>query len=212
MSPSLDEFDADSLCRQPAERASPSHSGFGYGLRRVTGTDEKASEWRARKWHDASRHQLKNSAAYSSKNGVDLRGPRALIDAYGMDEREKKFNLGHPSIEHLDVNGVDEKASIKTWKNTVEEEFDWEDMSPTLGDRSRYNELHSSYVPFNGNLTERHRFATHHAAPFPTHSKSSWSKIQFSSATDSSVIKDVPHSVWFIYFVFLHPNILLALP
>ncbi|CAA3017046.1 polyadenylation and cleavage factor homolog 4 isoform X2 [Olea europaea subsp. europaea] len=194
LSPSLDEFDADSLCRQPAERASPSHSGFGYGLRRVTGTDEKASEWRARKWHDASRHQLNNSAAYSSKNGVDLRGPRALIDAYGMDEREKKFNLGHPSIEHLDVNGVDEKASIKTWKNTVEEEFDWEDMSPTLGDRSRYNELHSSYVPFNGNLTERHRFATHHAAPFPTHSKSSWSKIQFSSATDSSVIKDVPHS------------------
>ncbi|CAI9756585.1 unnamed protein product [Fraxinus pennsylvanica] len=191
LSPSFDEFDADSLRRLPAERASPSHSGFGYGLRRVMGTDEKASEWRARNWRDASSHRLKNSAVYSSENGVDLRGPRALIDAYGIDEREKKFNFGHPN---LDVNGVDEKASIKTWKNTEEEEFDWEDMSPTLGDRSRYNELHSSYVPLNGNLMERHCFTTHHSAPFATHSRSSWSKIQFSSAADSSVIKDVPHS------------------
>ncbi|KAL2475572.1 polyadenylation and cleavage factor4 [Abeliophyllum distichum] len=194
LSPSLDEFDADILRRQPAERASHSHSGFGYGLRRVMGRDEKASEWRARNWHDASSHQLINSAVYSSNNGVDLRGPRALIDAYGIDEREKEFNLGHPKVEYLDVNGVDQKASIKTWQNTEEDEFDWEDMSPTLGDQSRHNELHSSYVPLNGNLTARYSFATHHAAPFASHSRSSWSKTQFSSATDSSVVKDVPHS------------------
>ncbi|KAL2495348.1 polyadenylation and cleavage factor-like protein 4 [Forsythia ovata] len=194
LSPSLDEFDVDSLCRQPAERASPSHSGFGYGLRRVMGRDEETSEWRARNWHDASSHQFIKSAAYNSNSGVDLRGPRALIDAYGIDEREKEFSLGHPKVEYLDVNGVDQKASIKTWQNTEEEEFDWEDMSPTLGDQSRHNELHSSYVPLDGNLTARHSFATHHAAPFATHSRSSWSKTQFSSATDSSVVKDIPHS------------------
>jgi len=41
-------------------------------------------------------------------------------------------------VERPDKNGMG-KVMTTSWQNTEEEEFDWEDMSPTLVDHSRSN-------------------------------------------------------------------------
>ncbi|KAL2483968.1 Polyadenylation and cleavage factor-like protein 4 [Forsythia ovata] len=165
--PSLDEFGVDSYPRA-AERASPSNSRFEYGLNRVMGRDEETNKLQARNWHGEPDQRLKNSAVLN--NGVDLQGPRALIDAYGIDHREKKMNHKHPKVKQFCVNGFDQKTASRTWQNTEEEEFDWEDMSPTLAHQNM------------------DRFATQRAAPLVTDYRSN----QFSSTTDSSIVEGVP--------------------
>ncbi|KAJ9566182.1 hypothetical protein OSB04_002148 [Centaurea solstitialis] len=62
-------------------------------------------------------------------NGFNVQRPRALIDAYGADERNNKtINPKLKNAKNLTTNG-------QKWQNTEEEEFKWEDMSPTLADR-----------------------------------------------------------------------------
>jgi pre-mRNA cleavage complex 2 protein Pcf11 len=62
------------------------------------------------------------STSHICRNGYGAHNPnpRELIDAYGGDSRK---------IQRLE-NG-------REWKRSEEEEFVWEDMSPTLSDRIR---------------------------------------------------------------------------
>ena len=46
------------------------------------------------------------------------------------------------------MNGIDKVLST-SWQNTEEEEFDWENMSPTLIDHSRNNSLLPSTFGFS---------------------------------------------------------------
>lgn len=153
----------DSSTKRVAVRASPSRPGIDYGLSKVIGREEETSEWRKRNWQGNPKQHLKASDAYKYSSGLDLRGPRALISAYGMDEREKHLNRKNHTAEELDSNGAEQKVAIRTWQNTEEEEFDWEDMTPTLADRKHSNDIYPSLPP-PGNLTARHSFTTNHAA------------------------------------------------
>ncbi|KAL0366277.1 UNVERIFIED_CONTAM: Polyadenylation and cleavage factor4 [Sesamum radiatum] len=188
LSPSLEEFSMDSSPTRVAIGASPSGQGIDYGLSRVMGREEETSEWRTRNWQGTSNQHLKASAAHKYSNGVDLRGPRALISAYGIDEREKHLKPRN----QLDANGADHKVAMRTWQNTEEEEFDWEDMTPALADRRQSNEIYSSLPP-PGNVVPRNSFSTNHAASLVTDYRGNLSKAQFSSVTNFSVIENVSH-------------------
>ncbi|XP_031123543.1 polyadenylation and cleavage factor homolog 4-like isoform X3 [Ipomoea triloba] len=144
LSPPVDDFAVESS--QISERPSPSHSRIDYGLNGVMAGDDETIDWHRNLLHDDSSQRLENSVAYSVKKGVDLQGPRALIDAYGIDEREKAL-YHHHKLGQPDANGIGKRVGVKTWQNTEEEEFNWEDMSPTLGDPSRRNDFSSSMPP-----------------------------------------------------------------
>ncbi|XP_054786557.1 polyadenylation and cleavage factor homolog 4-like isoform X2 [Prosopis cineraria] len=73
-----------------------------------------------------------------STNGHQRQNPRALIDAYGSDKRTE-ISSNKPLVEPLDINGIDNKVVSTSWQNTEEEEFNWEDMSPTLVEHKRSN-------------------------------------------------------------------------
>lgn len=161
--PSIEEFGMDSSTKRVVVRQSPSRPGIDYGPSKVMGRDEETSEWRKRNWQGNPKQQLKASAAYKYSGGIDLRGPRALISAYGMDEREKHLNHKHHKAEELDSNGADQKIAVRTWQNTEEEEFDWEDMTPSLADRKQSNDSYPSLRPL-GNLTGRQSIITNHTA------------------------------------------------
>lgn len=135
LSPSLDEFNMETSSKRVAL--------------------EETSEWRKRDWQGNPKPQLKaSSSAYKYESGLDLRGPRALISAYGIDEREK--HLKHHKTEEFDTNG-EHKVSVRTWQNTEEEEFDWDDMTPNLAGprQTQSNDIYPS-------LTARHNFTTNH--------------------------------------------------
>lgn len=161
--PSLEEFGMDSSTKRVV-RQSPSHPGTDYGPSKVMIREEETNEWRKRNLQGDPKSQLKTAAAaYKYSSGIDLRGPRALISAYGMDEREKHFNNKHHKAEELDSNGSEQKIGIRTWQNTEEEEFDWEDMTPSLADRKQSTDTYSSLPPM-GNLTGRQSVLANHAA------------------------------------------------
>ena len=79
-------------------------------------------------------------------DGQQRQSPRALIDAYGTD---KSHEIKPLLVERLDRNGIKNKVLSTSWQNTEEEEFDWEDMSPTLVDHSRNNGFLRSTIRFS---------------------------------------------------------------
>ncbi|XP_042010190.1 polyadenylation and cleavage factor homolog 4-like [Salvia splendens] len=168
--PSLEEFGMDSSTKRLAVRQSPSRPGTDYGPSKVMNREEEPSEWRKRTLQGNLKPQHKAAAAtaasvYKYGGGIDLRGPRALISAYGMDEREK--NNKHHKADELDSNGAEQKIGIRTWQNTEEEEFDWEGMTPSLADRKHSSDTYSSLPPLC-NLTGRQSIVANHASRLST--------------------------------------------
>ncbi|XP_010275999.1 PREDICTED: polyadenylation and cleavage factor homolog 4 isoform X2 [Nelumbo nucifera] len=146
--PTNDGFAINNSPRRVVEGASPSHSGSEYGPGKATDGDGEKSEW----WFKCQ--QMETSGTYNPSNGCDQQRPRALIDAYGNYRGKNTLNGKPLKVERLDINGINSKEVSKRWQNTEEEEYVWEDMSPTLTDRSRGNDL----MPFNpplGSLSRR---------------------------------------------------------
>ncbi|KAL6990805.1 hypothetical protein U1Q18_008927 [Sarracenia purpurea var. burkii] len=183
-SPPVDAFAVDNSPRRFVERASPSHIGFESGLRRMTGREE-LSDWPRNQWsYDGSYRRPETSSVYN--NGRELQRPRALIDAYGSDRRTQTPNYKPLKV---DVNGIDNKVGTKAWQDTDEKEFDWEDMSPTLADHSRSNDMFSSSVPPLESFRSRPGYGTRDTAPLDSDfRRGNWSSLsQISVAKDSSV-------------------------
>ncbi|XP_059287686.1 polyadenylation and cleavage factor homolog 4 isoform X2 [Lycium ferocissimum] len=186
LSPTLDEFAVDDSAIGLREGASPSHPALDYGLNRVRGRDDDRSEWQ-RILADDAHQQPDIPAKYSVNKAIDLQGPRALIDAYGIDEREKVANQRQQKIGNATINGLGDRLAVKTWQNTEEEEFNWEDMSPTLADQSPFNDLSTS-VRHPQSIRMRPGIDSQHTMPLVTDPRRSWSNQgQYSLVHDSSM-------------------------
>lgn len=186
LSPTLDEFAVDNSAIGLREGASPSHPALDYGRNRVRGRDDERSE-RQRIMPDDANQQPDIPVKYSVNKGIDLQGHRALIDAYGIDEREKIANQRQQKIGNATINGLGGRLAVKTWQNTEEEEFNWEDMSPTLADQSPFNDLSTSIRHPQG-IRMRPGVDPQHPVPLVTDPRRSWSnRGQYSLVHDSSL-------------------------
>lgn len=126
MSSDFDDFSVKNPPRK-LEMSSPSRSGFQYGHRRMGARQKYYSE-------DA-RNRLETSTASNLINEREHENLRALIDAYGNDDRDAS-SKSKPLAVGLVGNS---KVATISWQDTEEQEFDWEDMSPTLADEGRRN-------------------------------------------------------------------------
>ncbi|XP_031486997.1 polyadenylation and cleavage factor homolog 4-like [Nymphaea colorata] len=139
------------LTRSPrkiiVEKASPSRSLLG------SRTIEVRSD--QREWHDmhlsyGANQMTVSSAAMSSggqSNGYSQHRrplPGVLTDAYGNYRGKGTLHGKVSKIEQIDVTGINNGPATRSWQNSEEEEYIWEDMSPTLSDRSKKNDLASS--------------------------------------------------------------------
>ncbi|KAB2078395.1 hypothetical protein ES319_A06G159100v1 [Gossypium barbadense] len=156
LSSEVDDLPSDDSPRRFAEVASPSRPPvFDFGRGRGTIRDEETREWPRKHFYGDYRNCTESSLnAYKLSNGNERQTLRALIDAYGNDRGQGMSNSKPVQVERLDVNGMGNKVTPRSWQNTEEEEFDWEDMSPTLADR-RSNEFSVSSVSTFGSIGAR---------------------------------------------------------
>ncbi|XP_074571733.1 polyadenylation and cleavage factor homolog 4 [Curcuma longa] len=121
----------DDASKMIGGRASSSRSG-GYASGRVSDMSS---------WMDRNRPSSEEPRLYNLSNGYVKQNPRDLIDAYGNPRGRVSALEKYPKVRHLDMNDIASEAAARKWKNTDEEEYVWEDMSPTLSDRRRRSSL-----------------------------------------------------------------------
>ncbi|KAG6472253.1 hypothetical protein ZIOFF_069713 [Zingiber officinale] len=162
-------------------RASSSRSG-GYASGRVSD---------ASGWMDRKRLSSEDPRLYNLSNGYVKQNPRDLIDAYGNPRGRVSALEKYSKVWHLDMNDIASEAATRKWKNTDEEEYVWEDMSPTLSDRSRRNSL-PAFEPNAGNFSIRKGFSKPNPALLESDfSRRSWpGHAQLSHADDPSYNDD----------------------
>ncbi|WCJ20262.1 hypothetical protein M5689_002509 [Euphorbia peplus] len=187
----VDEFAAGNSPQRFVDGASPSHPVFEYGSVRSVGRDDEINEWRRKPYPDDSHKRFEAPIAYSHSNGHGRQGPRALIDAYGEDERNKIPSNKSLLVDRLDSDGLGNKVAPMSWQNTEEEEFDWEDMSPTLADRSGGNNFLTARVPPFRGPRDRPGFVTRDVSRLEADGRTSQSdQAQLSLMEDSSNIME----------------------
>ncbi|KAJ6769637.1 POLYADENYLATION AND CLEAVAGE FACTOR-like protein 4 [Salix purpurea] len=81
--------------------------------------------------------------------------PRRFVE--GLSPSHPPSDYGHGRVA-LAVIGMHNKVAPRLWQNSEEEEFDWEDMSPTLLDRGRNNDFLPLSVPPFGSVVPRPGF------------------------------------------------------
>ncbi|KAJ0787806.1 putative transcription factor C2H2 family [Helianthus annuus] len=175
-SPALEEYSMADSPKRVVEGASPSRHGYDYRTGSVTAGDEDLRDWRR---------------SHVVSNGYDVQRPRDLINAYGTDERNKTTTQKSQHGKNLTINGLGlgSKAGGMTWQNAEEEEFEWENMSPTLADRGRGTDLFSS-VPLPGSSKMGQPLQVNRSMPTkPDFGRGDWSNHELiSSANHNSAV------------------------
>ncbi|XP_010267732.1 PREDICTED: polyadenylation and cleavage factor homolog 4-like isoform X2 [Nelumbo nucifera] len=178
LSPSNDGFSVDNSPRKVVDRVSPSHSGSIYGPRRMTDNDgERSYQW-LKHWPSKKDQKVETSSMYNIFSN---------IDACGNFLGKNVLNEKHSIIKQLDVNGIKSKEAATRWQNTEEEEYIWEDMSPTLADRNRGNDIRPQNSPFSS-ISRRNGLGRPSAAILePDFKKGNWpDQVHFSVPDDSA--------------------------
>ncbi|XP_061354439.1 polyadenylation and cleavage factor homolog 4-like [Gastrolobium bilobum] len=179
----MDEYAADNSVGRTVESESP-HPAVDYGVAKALGREEELIEWHQKQFSGDGRNRFQTSMTYSLSNGQQRQSPRALIDAYGSDKSQETSSSKPLLVELLDRNGID-KVSTTSWQNTEEEEFDWEDMSPTLVDHNRNNGFLKPTIGFSA---ERPVIVAANATSSDQDTRKGWSSgSQFPPVDDSSV-------------------------
>ncbi|PIA31969.1 hypothetical protein AQUCO_04700084v1 [Aquilegia coerulea] len=141
LSPSNYEFTrADSL-----ERVSPLRPSFAYKHNKLNANDEKSDDYSI-EYHPDN---------YNLNNGFRRQDPRELIDAYGNDQRNTTANENPLKLERISVNGVLSKGDTRRWQNSEEDEYSWEEMSPTLANHGSNDVILSNHSLENSNKRMR---------------------------------------------------------
>ncbi|KAE9618621.1 hypothetical protein Lal_00047908 [Lupinus albus] len=186
LSSSIDEYAVDNFATRITERESP-RPAVDYGIVEASGRDEELSDWHRKQYSGDGRNRFQTSLAYRLSNGHQRQSPRALIDAYGCDKSQETSRNKPLLVERLDRNGKDNMLST-SWQNTEEEEFDWEDMSPTLVDHSRNSGVFPSTIDFP---RERPGILAANATSLEQDIRKGWSSgSQIPPVDDSSVIAE----------------------
>uniref|UniRef100_A0ACD5ZUL6 Uncharacterized protein n=1 Tax=Avena sativa TaxID=4498 RepID=A0ACD5ZUL6_AVESA len=129
-SPPLDVLPRNASPKRPLERPLPPHSVLGHDLRRLP----DRNGWFERQWafedgpHRPSMSMLDEEYRKQSA--------RELIDAYGNsqgNDADERF----PKMQRLESNGMSSRSNAQNWLTSDEEEYSWEDMSPTLSIHNR---------------------------------------------------------------------------
>ncbi|CAN0852412.1 Polyadenylation and cleavage factor homolog 4 [Linum grandiflorum] len=136
LSSDADEFWPMNSPRRLAHGVSAAHPGIDYGLGKNGDRDEDADEWTRKRYLD-DRHRFESSSMHRMSNGHEHLDPRALIDAYGDDRAKRNVNINHGQRDRLNVNGMGNNLAPRSWQNTEEDEFDWEDINPSLSNHNR---------------------------------------------------------------------------
>jgi pre-mRNA cleavage complex 2 protein Pcf11 len=127
-SPPLDVFPMNVSPKRALERLPPAHSVLGPDPRKLPDRNGML------------RWALDDGAQQPTISMLDeeyrKQSARELIDAYGNCQgRDVDERL--PKVQRLDPNGMASRSSARNWLTSEEEEYSWEDMSPTLTDRVR---------------------------------------------------------------------------
>lgn len=129
--PHVSKYDEFQIRQAPRtfERASPSHTApeFSHGRSFVTRSH----------YPEEGYHRLESSSASNAINGREHQNLRALIDAYGNDDRDMSLRNRKFPVDSLDIKN---NVGTISWQETEEQEYDWEDMNPSLVDNGRIKE------------------------------------------------------------------------
>ncbi|KAL5221797.1 hypothetical protein ABZP36_026510 [Zizania latifolia] len=134
-SPPLDVLPRNASPKRALERPPLSNSVLGHDPRRLP----DRNGWFERKW--AFEDGVQRPSMNILEEEYRKQSARELIDAYG-NSQGKDIDERLPKMQRLDSNGMSSKSSAQKWLTSEEEEYTWENMSPTLTDRNRTS-MHS---------------------------------------------------------------------
>lgn len=128
-SPPLDVLPRNASPKRPLERPPLPHPVLGHDPRRLP----DRNGWFERQW------AFDDGPQRSSMSMLDeyrKQSARELIDAYG-NSQGNDADERLPKMQRLESNGMSSRSNAQNWLTSEEEEYSWEDMSPTLSIRNR---------------------------------------------------------------------------
>ncbi|CAN1326848.1 Polyadenylation and cleavage factor homolog 4 [Linum perenne] len=228
LSSELNDFRSSNSPQRFSRGGSPSHPAFDYALGRTGDLNEEPVELKRRHYFDDRDSRFVTSVAHRISNGPEHLGPRALIDAYGDDRGKRTANKKPLELDHFNANGRSNRLGTRSWQNTEEEEFEWEDMSPTLSSQNRSNNLLSSVAlsrpNISGNITNQLQplsrathlpYAREHLAPFGDElleAEAHFVHPPFASSRTRSAVETTTSGTWSDNLSSINPSVQSTFP